>query len=181
MDSSPPGSPVPGILQARTLEWVAISLSNAWKWKVKGKSLSCVRPSVTPWTAAFQAPLSMGFSRQEYWSGVPFPSPYQIWTQTKPAVGSNNPSDTQLVTRRHDLIYWHLLWKKVSSSSVYSGLRVRDFQSKFYFILLSSRNRRLKMSGEICFWGKRVLRLYWNVLKCSKCQMVMVIKREVEC
>ena len=62
----PPGSPVPGILQARTLEWVAISFSNAWKWKVKVKSLSRVRLLVTPWTAAYQAPLSMGFSRQEY-------------------------------------------------------------------------------------------------------------------
>ena len=70
IDGSPPGSPVPGILQARTLEWVAISFSNAWKWKVKVKSLSHVRPSVTPWTTAFQAPPSMGFSRQEYWSGV---------------------------------------------------------------------------------------------------------------
>ena len=69
-DSSPPGSPVPGILQARTLEWVTISFSNAWKWKVKVKSLSHVRPSVTPWTAAYQAPLSMRFSRQEYWSGL---------------------------------------------------------------------------------------------------------------
>ena len=73
-DSSPPGSPVPGILQARTLEWVAISFSNAWMWKVKVKSLSRVRLLVTPWTAAHQAPLSMGFSRQEYWSGVPLPS-----------------------------------------------------------------------------------------------------------
>ena len=73
-DGSPPGSPVPGILQARTLEWVAISFSNARKWKVKVKSLSRVRPSATPWTAAYQAPPSMGFSRQEYWSGVPVPS-----------------------------------------------------------------------------------------------------------
>ena len=70
-DGSPPGSPVPGILQARTLEWVAISFSNAWKWKVNVKSLSPVRLLATPWTAAFQAPPSMGFSRQEYWSGVP--------------------------------------------------------------------------------------------------------------
>ena len=70
MDSSPPGSPVPGILQARTLEWVAISFSNAWNWRVKVKSLSCVRLLATPWSAAHQAPLSMGFSRQEYWSGV---------------------------------------------------------------------------------------------------------------
>ena len=73
IDGSPPGSLVPGILQARTLEWVAISLSNAWKWKVKVKSLSHLRHLVTPWTAAHQAPLSVGFSRQEYWSGVPLP------------------------------------------------------------------------------------------------------------
>ena len=75
IDGSPPGSPVSGILQARTLEWVAISFSNAWKWKVKVKSLSHVRLFATPWTAAHQAPLSMGFSRQEYWSGLPLPSP----------------------------------------------------------------------------------------------------------
>ena len=75
IDGSPPGSPVPGILQARTLEWVDISFSNAWKWKVKVKSLSRVRLLATPWTAAHQAPLSMGFSRQEYWSGLPLPSP----------------------------------------------------------------------------------------------------------
>ena len=74
IDGSPPGSPVPGILQARTLEWVAISFSNAWKWKVKAKSVSPVRLFATPWTTAYQAPLSMGFSRQEYWSGVPSPS-----------------------------------------------------------------------------------------------------------
>ena len=75
IDGSPPGCPIPGILQARTLDWVAISFSNGWKWKVRVKSLSPVRPSATPWTAAFQAPPSMGFSRQEYWSGVPLPSP----------------------------------------------------------------------------------------------------------
>ena len=75
IDGSPPGSPVPEILQARTLEWVAISFSNVWKWKVQVKSLSRVRLIVTPWTAAYQAPPSMGFSRQEYWSGVPLPSP----------------------------------------------------------------------------------------------------------
>ena len=74
IDSSLPGSPIPGILQARTLEWVAISFSSAWKWKVKAKSLSCVWLLATPWTAAYQAPLSVAFSRQEYWSGVPLPS-----------------------------------------------------------------------------------------------------------
>ena len=76
IDGSPPGSPIPGILQARTLEWVAISFSNAGKWKVKVKSLSHVRLLATPWTVAHQAPPSMRFSRQEYWSGLPLPSPY---------------------------------------------------------------------------------------------------------
>ena len=75
IDGSPPGPAIPGILQARTLEWVAISSSKAWKWKVKVKSLSRVWLLATPWTAAYQAPPSMGFSRQEYWSGVPLPSP----------------------------------------------------------------------------------------------------------
>ena len=75
--------PVPGILQARTLEWLAISFSNAWKWKVKVKSLSRVRLLSTPWAAAYQAPPSMGFSRQEYWSGVPLPSPNKAWSGPK--------------------------------------------------------------------------------------------------
>ena len=78
IDSSPPGSPVPGILQARTLEWIAISFSNAWKWKVKVKLLSRVRLPATPWTAAYQASLSMGFVKQEYWSVLPLPSP-NMW------------------------------------------------------------------------------------------------------
>ena len=75
IDGSPPGSPVPGILQARILEWVAISFSNAGKWKVKVKLLNRIRLLATPRTAAYQAPPSMGFSRQEYWSGAPLPSP----------------------------------------------------------------------------------------------------------
>ena len=78
IDGSPPGSPVPGILQARTVEWVAISFSNEWKWKVKGKSLSRVRLLTTPWAAAYRAPPSMGFSRREYWSRLPFPSPEDL-------------------------------------------------------------------------------------------------------
>ena len=78
IDSSPPGSPVPGILQARALEWVAISFSNVQKWKVKVKSFSRVRLLAIPWTAVHQAPQSMGFSRQEYWSGVPLPSPGKL-------------------------------------------------------------------------------------------------------
>ena len=94
IDGSPPGSPVPGILQARSLEWVAISFSNAWKWKVKVKSLSRVRLFETPWTAAYQAAPSKGFSRQEYWSRVPLPSPINnfrfiyLWEKAFPALPS---------------------------------------------------------------------------------------------
>ena len=83
IDGSLPGSAVPGVLQARTLEWVAISFSNAWEWKVKVKSLSRVRLFAIPWTAAYQAPPSMGFSKQGYWSEVPLPSPHLILTLSK--------------------------------------------------------------------------------------------------
>ena len=86
IDGSPPGSPVPGILQARTLKWVAISFSNAQKWKVKVKSLSSVRLLATPWTVAYEAPPSMGFPRQEYWSGVPLPSPSLPYTTVEKTV-----------------------------------------------------------------------------------------------
>ena len=85
-DGSPPGSAVPGILQARTLEWVAISFSNAWKWKVKVKSFSPVRLFMTPCPAAYQAPQSMGFSRQEHWSGLPLPSPKDTHSKFKTLV-----------------------------------------------------------------------------------------------
>ena len=81
IDGSPPSSPVPGILQARTLEWVAISFSKAWKWKVKVKSLSHIQHLATPWTAAYQAPLSMGFSRQQHWSGV-YSCAGNLWFRT---------------------------------------------------------------------------------------------------
>ena len=83
IDGSPPGSPVPGILKARTLEWTAISFSSAWKWKVKVKSLSPVQLFATPWTAAYQAPPSMGFLRQEYWNGLPLPSLFTTLKVTK--------------------------------------------------------------------------------------------------
>ena len=78
IDGSLLGSSVPGILQAKILEWVAIAFSNAWKWKVKVKSLIHAQLLETPWTAAYQAPPSMGFSRQEYWSGMPLPSPIYL-------------------------------------------------------------------------------------------------------
>ena len=83
IDGSPPDSPVPGILQARTLEWVAISFCNAWKWKVKVKSLSHVWLVATARTAVYQAPSSVGFSRQEYWSGLPLPSPRERKSKSK--------------------------------------------------------------------------------------------------
>ena len=84
-DSSPSGSAISGILQARTLEWVAISFSFVWKWKVKVKSLSCVWLVATPWTEAYQGPPSMVFSRQEYWSVLPLPSPLVPWLRIKPS------------------------------------------------------------------------------------------------
>ena len=99
----PPGSPVPGILQARTLEWVAISFSNVWKWKVKTKSLSHVRLLATPWTAAYQAPPSMGFSRQKYRSGVPLPSP------NGPHTRSQNKSQHIKEDRNY---FKHLFWSQ---------------------------------------------------------------------
>ena len=95
IDGSPPGSPVPGILQARTLEWVAISFSNAWKWKVKEKSLSRVWLVATPWTAAYQACPAMGFSRQEYWSGVPLPSTWKVPSESLVVHKFKNESESQ--------------------------------------------------------------------------------------
>ena len=92
MDCSLPGFSVPGILQARTLEWVAISFSNAWKWKVKVKSLSRVWLLATPWTTAYQFLPSMGFSGQQYWSGVPLPSPNTFSRHCQmPSTGQNRP------------------------------------------------------------------------------------------
>ena len=112
IDGSPPSSPVPGILQARILEWVAISFSNAWKWKVKMKLLSRPRLLATPRIAAYQAPPSMGFSRQEYWSGVPLPSLiyiYQIYIYRHiyGNVICNSPKlDTILIS----FIRWMVKW-----------------------------------------------------------------------
>ena len=95
IDGSPPGSTIPGILQARALEWVAISFSNAWKWKVKVKSLSRVRLLATPWIAAYQAPPSIGFSRQEHWSGVPLPSPLWLCKSQKTVENSSRDGNTR--------------------------------------------------------------------------------------
>ena len=112
IDGSPPGSPVPGILQARTLEWVAISFSNAWKWKMKVKLLSRIRLLATPLTAAYQAPPSMGFSRQEYWSGVPLPSPISMLVYVYFLLGTYFPQTLWLYSRVNSNLTFSmpLLW-----------------------------------------------------------------------
>ena len=108
-DGSPPGSTVPGILQARTLEWVAISFSNAWKWKAKVKSLSRAQLPATSWTAAHQAPPSMGFSRQEYWSGVLLPSPRALLGGIKTAFRAKfAPLQRQTFTRALFHVPWNM-------------------------------------------------------------------------
>ena len=112
IDCSPLGSPIPGILQARTLEWVAISFSNTWKWKVKMKSLSCVRLLATPWTAAYQAPPSMGFSRQEYWSGALYYMPTDIIIFSHPRI----------------LQVWELLWSPFCIQENANFKRLKNFQ-----------------------------------------------------
>ena len=96
MDCSLPDSSIHGIFQARVLEWGAISFSNAWKWKVKVKSISLVQFLAIPWTAAYQTPLSLGFSRQEYWSGVPLPSPGDL---SNPWVEPESPASLALACR----------------------------------------------------------------------------------
>ena len=110
IDGLLPGSPVPGILQARTLEWVAISFSKAWRWKVKVKSLSCVRLLAASWTVAHQAPPSMGFSRQEYWSRVPLPSP-------TPDIVNHNPA-----FHRIHIHAWEVLVYKAMTLPITGGL-----------------------------------------------------------
>ena len=130
IDGSPPGFPVSGILQARTLEWLTISFSNAWKWKVKVKLLSRVQLLVTPWTATYQAPLSMGFSRQEYWSGVPLPSPIELLRMIK-----NKQTNKQKKTEVGTEILLNLPTIQQSSSISLSGTFSRSlwYQFRHYF------------------------------------------------
>ena len=123
VDGSPRDSPVPGILQARTLEWVAISFSNACKWKVKVKSFSLVQLLVTPWTAAHQAPPSMGFSRQECWSGVPLSSPRSQRSNCQHLLDHRK---SKTVPEKHlFLLYWlcQSLWLCGSQQTVENSSR----------------------------------------------------------
>ena len=129
IDGSPQGSPIPGILQARILAWVAISFSNAWKWKVKVKSLS--RLPATPWTAGYQAPLSMGLTRQEYWSGLPLPSP------TPGACSKSHPCQ-----------WFH---PTVSSSVIPFSSHLRSFPASGSFLmswLFASGGQRIRASAS---------------------------------
>ena len=155
IDGSPPGSPIPGILQARTLEWVAISSSNAWKWKVKVKLLSRVQLLATPWTAAYQAPPSMGFSRQEYWSGLPLPSPmdcivHEIQSMTEPL--SLHLLKSYFFTY---LLFLAVSWIFVAVrrlslavlSRVYSSLRCSGFSLQWLFLLWNAGSRVLSFSN----------------------------------
>ena len=121
IDGSPPGSLVPGILQERTLEWVAISFSNAWKWKVKVKLLSRGWPSAIPWTAAFQAPPSMGFSRQEYWSGVPLPSLSDLLDVAKLLCKVDVPTYA-LIGRKRDPDTWGWKTEILPTQGAYSEM-----------------------------------------------------------
>ena len=127
IDGSPPGSPIPGILQARTLEWVAISFSNAWKWKGKVKSLSHARLSATPWTAAYQAPPSMGFSRQEYWSGLPLPYRCKfLWGDMEKCTLVSHNLHKINVLIRGNMIQLHAFWQ------MYSFVIIPHIKNKYF-------------------------------------------------
>ena len=131
IDGSPPGSAVPGILQARTLEWVAISFSSAWKWKVKVKLHSHIWLLATPWTAVYQASPSMRFYRQEYWSGVPLPSPCDCmvhgilqairleWVAIPFSRGSSQPRDRTQVS--HIAGRFFTSWATSKAQEYWSG------------------------------------------------------------
>ena len=157
IDGSPPGSPVPGILQARTLEWAAISFSNAWKWKMKVKSLSHVQLLVTPWTAAYQAPPSMGFSRQEYWSGVPLPSPNEMLLSHKKEwnnaicsnMGENRDYHIKSNSERqiYDIIYMWNLKKWFKWTYLQSRNRLKDIENKLIVTKRKSRWGRDKLGA----------------------------------
>ena len=142
IDGSPPGSPIPGVLQARTLEWVAISFSSAWKWKVKVKSLSCLWLLATPWTAAYQAPLSVGFSRQEYWSGVPLPS------LISRSVMSNSLRPHGLYSLQVSSVYG-ILQARILEQVAISFSRVQPYCSSFPGGLCYSQKKKKKKTGMI--------------------------------
>ena len=165
IDGSPPGSPIPGILQARTLEWVAISFPNAGKWKVKVKSLSRIWLFVTPWTAAHQAPLSMGFSRQEYWSGLPLPSPlcvhmhiYKFGSQTTLHLGLLICNQYDNSEHHYSLLSSCGLWSVILSANIAEKMTIRQ---DFYFFTMM-------FSYSSCLWNLILFIKAAYILVCSK-------------
>ena len=139
IDSSPPGSPIPGILLARTLEWVTISFSKAWKWKVKVKSFSRVQLFAIPWTAAYQAPPSMGFSRQEYWSGVPLPSPYKICYNTNNMLHYEPQNHERSQTQ--NIIWVHIIWLHLNEIYRWANLQRQKLISDCLGMMGTQRER----------------------------------------
>ena len=159
-DGGPPGSPIPGILQARTLEWVAISFSNAWKWKVKVKSLSCVWLLVTPWAAAYQAPPPMGFSRQEYWSGVPLPSLCEdlgktnSWGRADTFWGDNICISTCFARSKHQ--DWVILLEIILKEVSYRKLATCHNYSFSITNFCKPATGKFFVSQYPLWWGKRI-------------------------
>ena len=146
--------PHPWDSPARTLEWVAISFSSAWKWKVKGKSLGCVWLLATPWTAAYQVPPSMGFSRQEYWSGVPLPSPSLLMAWVQFLVGElifHKPQDTAPHTKKPKTMFW----KKKCPKFKHLGCLLAT-------LLLSCMNRNLNKMKSLSSRSLRAKGRKWN-------------------
>ena len=142
IDGSPPDSAVPGVLQARTLEWVAISFSSAWKWRVKVKSLSRVRLFATPWTAAHQAPLPMGFSRQEHWSGVPLPSPIIYMTLSKKSL--------PFPALEREWLALLAALKFLCSLLIFFCLYLNYFRSACFLVPLTSLSSLSRLSLSLC-------------------------------
>ena len=136
MHCSPSGSSVHGILPARILEWVATSFSNSWKWKVKGKSLSSVRLFATPWTAAYQAPPSMEFSRQESDATERLPFHFSLsW------IGEGNGSPLQcscLENPRDGRDWWAAVYGVAQSRT-----RLKRLSSSSSSILMSESQKRI--------------------------------------
>ena len=130
IDSSPPGSPVPGILQARILEWVVISFTNAWRWKMKVKSLSRVWLWATPWTAAYRAPPFMGFSRQEYWSGMPLQG-------TNFSRGFLVAQMVENLPAMLEIWVWPLGWKYPLEKGMATHSSIFDWRIPCYFLVCS--------------------------------------------
>ena len=171
MEGSPPGSPVPGILQARTLEWVAIFFSNSWKGKGKGKSLSRVRLPATPWAAAHQAPPSMGLSRQKCWSGMPSPSPHWTLTNIKQLVEVSSPLSAS--ESSHHLVAFIDIW---CCSEDPAFLEVLTRRSYFYSTPYISQALEVQwVSCSVCcflfsssksFFEISVIGLHYSLLLC---------------